>query len=287
MEAPYAMKVLEHHINLLRSKDKDKRIESLSFLATVYNTKDGRNLVSISVLLPKVLPLMLDGDLAVRSHVYAFTQAISKEDVEDHVDKMLLYTLAGITHIATDIRNSSLDILKRMLDLEGDALVSCAGGWCKLLKSLMTMQGWILEDTSSAWTSINTSSIEPDGKSKVKAKALLVLAYFLRVGFHDYPSEDQSGASTWGWPLTDTAAHMISPTTNAYGYLNLFGPPRDEEGEIYYDKEDRQKIFQKIFRERMERGLETARQESGEVGRAAADVQKAIKEGMNDFEEAD
>ena len=77
---------------------------------------------------------------------------------------------------------------------------------------------------------------------------------------------------------------MLPNRSNAFAHLNLFGPPRDEESEMYLEREGRQRIFHKRFHAILSSGVEAAKRGGGEVGRAAAGVAKAIVEGMEGFE---
>jgi pre-rRNA-processing protein IPI1 len=71
---------------------------------------------------------------------------------------------------------------------------------------------------------------------------------------------------------------MISNRPAPYAYLNLFGQPRDAEGEMYESREDRMRVFADQFHSVVERGVENARKEGGEVGRASASVLKVLRE---------
>ncbi len=77
---------------------------------------------------------------------------------------------------------------------------------------------------------------------------------------------------------------MLPKRSNAFAHLNLFGSPRDEESEMYVEREDRQRIFQKRYYAIVSSGVEAAKREGGEVGRAAAGVAKVLAEGMEGFE---
>lgn len=77
---------------------------------------------------------------------------------------------------------------------------------------------------------------------------------------------------------------MLPKRSNAFAYLNLFEPLRNEESEMYVEREERQRIFQKRFDAIVFSGVEAAKREEGEVGRAAARVAKALAEGMEGFE---
>ncbi|KAL8839647.1 MAG: hypothetical protein Q9170_001653 [Blastenia crenularia] len=234
----------------------------------------------VSVLFPKILPLTLDGSHGVRTQLLRLLRSLPSSDVEDHVGQVLLYIRAGTTHLAADIRSTTLDMLLWALECSGNALVSCAGGWVKTLKSLMAAQGWSTEPDSTGWSSAMSSTGTPGSKDKLTVKSLSVMASFLRVGFQD-EEEEEAEPTGWGWPLVDTAHHL---RIGSFSHLNLFGPIPDEESQMYEDREDRQRIFHKTFRRPLEHGLETAKRAGGEVGRTAAAVQKVINDGMKDFE---
>lgn len=239
------------------------------------------------MLLPKLLPLTLDGSHGVRTQLLKLLRALPSNDVDDHIEQVLLYIRAGITHLAADIRSTTLDILAWALDCGGNALVSCAGGWVKTLNSLMAMQGWPSESNSGAWSSGRASFGKSDYEDKALVKSLNIMAALLRVGFEESTHEDGADALVHGFPLVDTALHLISKRTNCFAHLGLFGLIRDEETQTYEGREDRQRIFHQRFQGSIGHGLEIAKQKGGEVGRAAASVQKVITEGMKDFEEAE
>lgn len=118
-------------------------------------------------------------------------------------------------------------------------------------------------------------------------KVLRALAEFLEAGIgHGGPRDEDMSAedeqsSSWPFPLCQTAQHMISEPSAPYAYLNLFGQPRDEEGEMYETREDRYRVFLSRFLPAIERGLKSAREEGGELGRASSSVSKVLKEALS------
>ena len=76
---------------------------------------------------------------------------------------------------------------------------------------------------------------------------------------------------------------MLPKRANVFAHLNLFGPPRDEESEMYVEREDRQRIFQKRFRKAVDKGLEGSMREGGDVGRAGALVAKVLTKCMDGY----
>ncbi|KAL8696835.1 MAG: hypothetical protein Q9201_007450 [Fulgogasparrea decipioides] len=287
--APSATSQFSHHVSLLSSRTDSQRRDSLSYLTTAITTRPTNAPLQqpVSILLPKILPLTLDGSHGVRTKLSKLLRALPSNDMEDHIDQVLLYVRAGITHLAADIRSSALDMLGWALECSGNALISCAGGWVKTLKSLIVMLGWPTESNGGAWSSGKTSFGKPGSEGKAMVKSLSTMAALLRVGLKESLQETDKQSTALRFPLIDTEQHLISKRSDCFSHLNLFGPARDEEAQIYEDREDRQRIFHRRFRASIEHGLEVAKQEGGEVGRAAAGVQKAIMEGMRDFEESD
>ncbi|KAL8693873.1 MAG: hypothetical protein Q9218_001382 [Villophora microphyllina] len=241
----------------------------------------------VTVLLPKLLPLTLDGSRGVRTELLKLLRALPANDVDDHIEKMLPYIRAGITHLAANVRSSTLDMLDWATGCCGNALVSCPGGWVKTIKTLLVMQGWPTEPSTSSWSAGKASFGTFGTEAKTTVKSLRALGSLLRAGLEDSLHEEDMQHSGWGWPLTHTAQHMISKRSNPFGHLNLFGPPRDEESQPYEDREERQRVFQQKFQKAIELGLDAVRQQGGEIGRTASGVRKVINEGMKDFENYD
>ena len=178
-----------------------------------------------------------------------------------------------------------MDILWWALEAAGQELVSCAGGWVKTLKCFLAMLSWPNNTSAATWTSSSASfgNIGTEGKAYVKS--LNVMAAFFRVGLVS-GSEKSDGPPLVGtFPLWHVEHHILPKRSNCFAGLNLFGLPRDEEGEMYEDREDRQSIYHKRFRQAVDKGLDAAKREAGEVGRAAAGVKKVLIEGMHDYKD--
>ena len=73
-------------------------------------------------------------------------------------------------------------------------------------------------------------------------------------------------------------------TPHAFSYLNLFGTRRDEDAEMYNDRESRQRVFHRRFEGSFTKGLEQTKKEGGMIGRSASSLEKAVKVGMVGFE---
>jgi pre-rRNA-processing protein IPI1 len=200
-------------------------------------------------------------------------------DIASHADQILLHTRAAMTHLATEIRLFGLDVLEWLLAVAGDEVVSCAGGWVKMLKCFLSLLGWQSE-ASTKW-----SSGKSYGKAdtKMQVKQMNALTSFLRAGLSHKQTVASVDLSDNDFPLWHTQHHILSERSNVYAHLNLFGAARDEEAEMYEDREDRQRLFRDRAEAAIVAGLEQATKGGGEVGRAGAQLRKIVKEGMADF----
>ncbi|KAJ9635470.1 rRNA processing protein [Coniosporium tulheliwenetii] len=265
--APSTTTQFSHHLSMLSHKSDTQVKESLAYLTTALSTKpaDASLPQPITLILSKVQPLVHSASHGVRQQLLKLLQSLPPAELPGHTDQLLLWTRAGMTHLSTDIRSTSLDILEWLLQAAGDDVVSCAGGWFKTLKTFLGLLGWAPRvDTDSHWTS-NRASLGKASDAKAQGRTLMALAALLRAGLA--PPKMQ--------------ARMLG--RGGFAHLNLFGPPRDEESEMYEDREDRQRIFHERFQSAITAGLEQAKKEGGEVGRAVAAVRRAMSEGMADY----
>ncbi|KAF2798900.1 pre-rRNA-processing protein-like protein ipi1 [Melanomma pulvis-pyrius CBS 109.77] len=280
--APSVEAQCAHHLALLNHKSDTQRRDSLAFLTTaIVNNAPGTPLPQpSSVILPAVQRLVLDGSNKVREQLLKLLQSLPKGDIASHSDQLLLHTRAGMTHLAAEIRVFALDVLEWLLGAAADEVVSCAGGWVKMLKCFLGLLGW-QTDTSGKWSTPKSFG-KAGGDTKVQVKQMGALALFLKAGLVPLTVApiDLSGN---GFPLWQTEHHVLSQRSNAYAHLNLFGAPRDEEAEMYEDREDRQRVFHERAELAIVAGLEQATKGGGELGRAAAHLRKIVKEGMADY----
>lgn len=192
-----------------------------------------------------------------------------------------------MTHLAADIRVSAVDILSWLVEVAGSEVVSCAGGWIKTMNCFLSVLGWHTEE-SAKWSSSRASFGKSGSQGRPMIRVLLALSEFLNAGIGkldtDVEMEAEEGAdgvSNWDFPLYQTAQHMIPQSAAPYAYLNLFGQPRDEEGEMYETREDRFRVFSSRFQGAVERGLENARKEGGEAGRASSSATKVLRDAIS------
>ncbi|EAW08913.1 IPI1/TEX10 family protein [Aspergillus clavatus NRRL 1] len=301
ISAPSADAQFTHHLSLTSSKSDTQRRDSLAHLTTsiVSRPVDSPLPQPVSAILPTLLPLILDASNGVRTQLLKLLRALPPADVQDHVAQLLPYIRAGMTHLAADLRVSAVEVLAWLVDVAGAEVVACAGGWIKTLNCFLSVLGWHTEE-SSKWSSSSSASVSASasatrasfGKAGAQGKPMIkmlgALAEFLQVGIGRPAeaaigldaSDAEAGVAGWEFPLRHAAQHMVPRSSAPYIHLNLFGQPRDEEGEMYETREDRYRVFASRFLGAVQRGLEGARGEGGEVGRASAGVSKVLKEAI-------
>lgn len=290
--APSSDTQFTHYLSLAStSKSDTQRRDALSYLSTSISSRPVNTPTpSGAIVLPALLPLLLDGTTSVRSNLLKLLALLPTSSIAPRTESALLYIRAGLTHLAADIRNDSLSALEWLLEAVGEEVVSCPGGWVKTLNAFMGMMGWGLGNNNGAagkWSSAPKATFGKGGKSF--PRQVLVLAQFLKVGLRNPDSMGIDGATGNGrgskFPYWDTESNAIPNRSGAFAYLNLFGAVRDEEGEMYTEREARQRVFARMFQASVEKGMENAKKEGGELGRAAAVLGKVLLDGMGDYDE--
>ena len=233
----------------------------------------------LSTFLPRLYPLILDGSSSVRTQLLRLFRSLPPGEIEDHVVEVLPYVRAGMTHLAADIRLFAVEVLCWLLEDAGLEVVSCGGGWYKTLNCFLTMLGWSTQDAMK-WSSNRASFGKSGSEGRPMARTLLALAEFVDAGIGQRAADARVGegpARQDSVTIWCSSQHQLPQKSNAFGYLNLFGTPKDDETEMLEDREDRQRVFDKSFRTTIEIGLEVARKEGGEIGRAAATLTKILR----------
>lgn len=227
---------------------------------------------------------MSDAYGPVRGRLLKLLQAIPADEIRPHVEKIILYIRGAMTNISQDIKDDGLNYMEWLLDVAGDDLVSSAGCWIKPLKDFMSVLGWTIKVTQavpgkSGWTSAPRTTFGAKKYGQSFPKQMSVLAKFLEYGFK--PEMDRP------WSSSDLfeSITQVPRTPDPFGYLGLFKPPRDEDGEVYRNREDRQNIFQRRFGEAVELGVEMAKREGGAAGRAAAVLDQVLRDGLGAYEQ--
>lgn len=275
--------LFQHNLSLLGSKADTQRRDALIYLTTALGIQqDGRLQQPVSAVLEKAQPLILDGSSQVRQQLLKLLAALPKDDL-GNIETLLLYIRAGMTHMSNDIKTSSLDAMDWLLTAQPEEVVSCPGGWVKILKTFQSLLSWDDKDTGGAnggWSAAKTATNL--GSNKLLVHQLKTLGHFLTVGLSrpDLEAERAAAAQRAAemFPLWHTDAHLMPKKSNAFAYLNLFGAPRDVDGEMYEDAEDRCEIFRELgLYDLFAVGVKEAKKEAGDVGRASAMVEKALK----------
>lgn len=283
--APTLELQFNHHLSLLTSKSDNQRRDSLAYL-TVAAAASGPLPQPLAVIIEKVRPLLLDASQSVRQQLNKLLRALPAREIPSHVGSLILHIRAGMTHLSNDVRMTALDAFAWLLEAADQEVVSAAGAWVKTLKCYLALLGWQQYQESnggpSKWSTVNQVGMRSAGGDKLFVKQLQTFTLFLDAGLGKQERGDpQSQPNTF--PLWHTQYHMLPNRSNPYGYLNLFGAPRDEESEAYEDRGDRQRVFKKLALPQIDAGLEQAKREGGEVGRAAAALRRAVDRGMADF----
>lgn len=234
-----------------------------------------------SAILTKLLPLITDGYTSVRGQLIKLFRALTPAEVGPHVEKALMYARAGMTHLSADIRSDTLNVMEWLLDVAGEEVVSCPGGWMKTLNSFSAMLGWNYSigtaTGSQGWTMASKATLGSTKGGTLQARGITILARFLQAGFKPDTQTVYNPQSYWD------NIYRLPKRPNPFAYLNLFGPARDEEGEMYPDRESRQRVFYARWNKSIAKGLSEAKQEGGTVGRAASLLDQALMVGMGDF----
>ncbi|KAK5100133.1 rRNA processing protein [Exophiala xenobiotica] len=251
-DAPSPNTQFLHHVSLLSSRADSQRKESLAYLAsTLDKGLRGKPVpMPTEALLDKAMPLILDANSGVRAELIKMLQALalSATDLGDHVTKMLPFVRAAMTHLSQDIRKTALDVLSWLLRKVGQDLVSSPGGWSKSLECCSTLLNWKNLAPNDTWTANKENQHDPG-------------AYL---------------------PLWDHAHHQIPTKASAYGYLNLFGKPVDDDSRMLEDREERLLVFDDRFRPGFAKGIDGAKKEGGDIGRIAGQLSKTLEHALKE-----
>lgn len=280
--APDPVEQFKHNLSLASSSRSDsQRKDALAYLTSQLSAKPPNNPVGTSAILTKLLPLVSDQYTSVRGQLLKLFRALPPAEVSPDVEKALMYVRAGMTHLSPEIRTDSLQVLEWLLDVAGDEVVSCPGGWMKTMNSFSAMLGWnptIGNATGSkGWTTASKATLGATKGGNAQARQIQTLARFLQAGFKPDAQVPYDSQAFWD------NIYRMPRRPNPFAYLNLFGPARDEEGEMYPDRESRQRVFYARWNKAITKGLDEAKKEGGAVGRAAAVLDQTLKEGMGDY----
>ncbi|KAI1212614.1 uncharacterized protein F4807DRAFT_413752 [Annulohypoxylon truncatum] len=282
--APNPIERFKHNLSLTASRTDTQRRDALSYLAGQLSTSPPTNPVGTSTLLQKLLPMMSDSSGPVRNQLLKLLRNLPADEVRPHVERIMLYIRGTMTNISQEVKDDGLNYMEWLLDVAGEDVVSSPGCWVKPLRDFMSVLGWTVKiapatTAKSGWTSAPRTTFGAKKYGQSFPRQMLILSKFLEIGFK--PSEPTS------WSPNDWFGNIghVPRTPDPFGYLGLFKPPRDEDGEIYRNREDRQDVFQRRFMAAVETGVDMAKKEGGTAGRAAATLDQVLRDGMADYEQ--
>ncbi|KAI9788879.1 MAG: rRNA processing protein [Peltula sp. TS41687] len=284
--APSQLARFTHHLSLLSSHSDSQCRESLAYLTTASAVPAAKvSQPPWAVIIPKLLPLMTRTSSSLRTQLLKLFQQIPADDVRNHVELFTIYIRAGMTSLAAEIRADAFEILRWLLDTAGGEVVSCAGGWTKILKSFVAVFAWDNKKggTNDAFQQLTSMGRAAASGEKSVARQLQIFGLFLRHGVGVPKGSDrllalQRAAAAAAFPLRNANQHLLPRRPNCFAYLNLFGLSHDDddddgESDICEDQSDRLKVLEK-YRQSIDRGLTSAQKQGGELGRVAVQVRQ-------------
>ncbi|KAK3330969.1 Rix1 complex component [Apodospora peruviana] len=261
----------------ITAKSDNQRRDALSYMINQLSANPPNNPVGTAGLLTKLLPLLSDSSGPVRTQLLKLFRVLPQAEVGPHVEKILMYIRGGMTHLSADIRADTLNVMEWLLEVAGDEVVSCPGGWLKTLNSFSSMLGWNPSVgsavVSKGWTSASKTTMgvaTKKGIPEAQARQIAVLAKFLEVGFRPETPTPYDPGRYWD------NIYRLPETANPFAYLNLFGTPRDEDSEMYPDRLSRQRVFEAKWKGAIFTGMDGAKREGGAVGRSASMLDKVL-----------
>lgn len=277
-DAPDVVQQFKHNLSLASSSKSDKqRREALAYLTSQLSADQPSNPVGTVALLNKLLPLVSDSSTPVRAQLLKLLRTLPEDEVKHGTEHASMYIRAGMTHLSADISNDSLAVMEWLLEAAGTDLVNCPGGWVKTLGTFCAMMGWAVSSSNGGWTSAARSSMKAKD-AQTLAKQINALTKLLQTGFAEESSEKENTVQYWD------AMYRVPRAPNSFEYLNLSGARRDEDGEMYSNREARQQVFHRKFLDVMNKGLDKAKKEGGSTGRAASSLEQILKVGLADFQ---
>ncbi|KAK5994955.1 Pre-rRNA-processing protein IPI1 [Cladobotryum mycophilum] len=276
--APDVVQQFKHNLSLASSSKSDKqRRDALAYLTSQLSSHPPVNPVGTGVLLVKLLPLISDSYTPVRSQLLKLLRALPGDEAKHSTERAIMYIRAGMTHLSADISNDALGVMEWLLDVADNELVTCPGGWVKTLSTFCATMGWAVSSSAAGWTSAARTGLKPKD-AQTLSRQVSIFSRFLQAGLQSEVAAAPGPTEYWD------SLYRIPRSSNTFEYLNLFSARRDEEGEMYPNRESRQQIFHKRFLDPVTKGVEKAKKEGGATGRAAVGLEQALKAGMGDYE---
>ncbi|SPO00027.1 related to fruit fly brahma transcriptional activator [Cephalotrichum gorgonifer] len=276
--APDEIKKFKHYLSLAATSSSDKqRREALAFLTSQLAAEPPFNPIGTREILAKLLPLTPSPSSPVRSQLLKLLECLPGDEVRIHTEEALRWIRVGMTHLSPEVSLDSLAVLDWLLEVAADEAVSCPGGWVMTLNAFCAMMGWS-RGTNGGWTAAPKIGVRTKDSAS-HARQLSTLARFLQAGLKAEDAFVASPNQYWD------CLYRVDRTRDPYAYLNLFGKRRDEDGEMYQDRESRQRVFYRRYAVLVAAGSEQAKREGGAPGRAGTILNKILLEGTIDGED--
>ncbi|PNS14825.1 hypothetical protein CAC42_2054 [Sphaceloma murrayae] len=295
--APTSTDLFSHQLSLLSSKTDSQRRDALASIINIlasYKTVDASYLSRPAIdIITKARPLLIDASKAIRSSTLEVLKLLPIKEVERNIQAIQIYVHIGLTHMAADIRMSTLDVLDWLLKAAGDATVSCSGGWSGTIKRLSGVLGWQSEVTTGrgnvgvpvtqkGWTNVPRTKLED---TKLRARQISSLANLLETGLQSPDPETlttlRQRQAALAFPLWNMHAQLMGNTPNPFVHLDLFAEAeatKDDDSVVIVDWLGRQNVLRSTHASGIIKGISDAKKEGGEIGRAARSVERVIKD---------
>lgn len=230
----------------------------------------------VATLLPKLVRLITDLNPGVRQQLLKLLKVLPPAEVASHIQQLMMHTQLTMTNLSADLRGYSLEILEWLLEIAPEELVSCRGGWTKMLACFMGLLGWghIGSKGSGGWIVVAPTTGKTGNDAKTQIKQLTIFASFIKAGTGAPKLENLPATTTF--PFSHVKQHGLPERSNAFAHLNLFGNRRDEEDMMYEDREDRQRVLVQRHVPILSGKVDEVRKQGGELGRAGATLSNAI-----------
>lgn len=267
---------------MLAKLNHELRKEDLQFLAKLLKAPEAplRDAGQIQQILPKILEATLVVSEDVRDAAVLVLKSIPDHLADDHIEQILPFVRAGITHLAANVAGTSLEILTWLIRSQGDRLVSCKGGWVKTLKCFLVMLRWTAEARTGGWTFSRSSYRDNNFQGESLVKCLSVLGPFLRTGLMRPRKNRVPMSELPDYPLSGRIGAIL-PTKAKGGFscLDLFGSPLDDENCECPDVDTRKEALE-TFRPALEQGLSALSQDGGPLAEAAKEAAEILRRGL-------
>lgn len=273
--APDYVQKFRHNLSLAATSSSDRqRRDALNYLTSQLVAGPSNNPVGTREVLVKLLPLIPSPSSGVGAQLLKLLRCLPGDEVRIHAEEVLRWIRVGMTHLSAEVSLGSLAVLDWLLEIAADEAVSCPGGWVMTLNSFCAMMGWS-KAGNSGWTSAPKMGVRTKDSSSY-AQQLSTLARFLQAGLKAEDTISESQNQYWD------CLYRLDRTRDPFAYINIFGKRRDEDGEMYQDRESRQRVFHRRYASLVRAGTEQAKREGGAPGRAATLLERVLQEGAGD-----